>query len=221
MAALAVAGLVVVQQEAPEVPAAVPGTGQHVEHHLVGDFERGREWLGRPGDQPVERLHVPVGVAPFRRLLPHQLFPLGGVGNRLGLSPPVFDPVHRCLDPHVALVVEAPSPGPPGDLGEFPVTEQPGRHPVVLAELREQHGPDGHVHPHPEGVGAADQLQEAGLGQLLDQESVAGEHPGVVQADPVADEPLQVLADRCVEPEPAHPLANGRLLLLGEHVEAA
>ena len=53
------------------------------------------------------------------------------------------------------------------------------------------------------------------------EQPVAGEHPGVVQADPVADEPLQVLADRCVEPEPAHPLANGRLLLLGEHVEAA
>jgi hypothetical protein len=121
----------------------------------------------------------------------------------------------------VALVVEAPSPGPPGDLGEFPIAEQPGRHPVVLTELGKQHGPDRNVHPHPEGVSAADQFQEASLGQLLDQESVAGEHPGMVQTDSMADEPLQVFADRRVKPEPAHLLADSRLLFLGEHVETA
>ena len=43
----------------------------------------------------------------------------------------------------------------------------------------------------------------------------------MVQADAVADEPLQILADRGVEPEAAHLLAHGGLLVLVEHVQAA
>ena len=43
----------------------------------------------------------------------------------------------------------------------------------------------------------------------------------MVQADAVADEPLQVLADRRIEPEPTYLGAHSSLLVLGEHVEAA
>ncbi len=183
--------------------------------------EAGDERLGRSVDQLLEGLLVPVGVAPLRGLLPHQLLLLAGVGGHLGVGPQVLDPVHRRLHPDVALVIEALPAGPPGDLGELPVAQQPRRDAVVLAELREQHGADGHVHPHAEGVGTAYQLQQALLGQLLDEQAVAGEHPGMVQADAVADEALQVLPDGGVEPEATHLLAYRRLLLPGEHVDAA
>ena len=218
---MALPGFVVVHQQPAQVAAAIAGPGQDVQDHLVVHVEAGRERLRRPADQLLEGLLVPVGVAPLRWLLTHRLLLLAGVGSQLGVGPQVLDPVHRCLYPDVALVVEALPARPPGDLRELPVPQQACRYAVVLAELREQHGAYGYVHPHAEGVGTADQLQEARLGQLLDQEPVAGEHPGMVQAYPVANEALQVLAYGGVEPEAAHLLAHRCLLLLCEHVDAA
>ena len=43
----------------------------------------------------------------------------------------------------------------------------------------------------------------------------------MVQADAVADESLQILADRGVEPEATHFFAHGGLFVLVEHVQAA
>jgi hypothetical protein len=121
----------------------------------------------------------------------------------------------------VALVVEAPSARPSGDLLELPVGEEPGGRAVVLAELGEQHSADRHVDAHAERVGPADHLEQAGLGQLLHEQPVAGEQPGMVQSDPVADEAPQVLADRGVEAEAADLGTYGGLLVFREHVEAA
>ena len=129
--------------------------------------------------------------------------------------------MRRGLDPYVPAVVEPPSSGPPGDLVELPHGQDPGVGSVVLTQLGKQHGADWHVYPNTEGVGPTDHLQEAPLGELFDQASVAGEHPGVVEADAVTNEPAEVLADRGVEPEALQIVTQGALLGLGQHVEAA
>ena len=67
---------------------------------------------------------------------------------------------------------------------------------VVLRQAGEEHGADRHVDADAEGVGAADDLEQAGLGQLFDQPPVLGQHPGVVHADAVPDQPRQRLAER-------------------------
>src|SRR5699024_11986543 len=66
--------------------------------------------------------------------------------------------------------VEARASGATGDLVELPGVQQPHPLAVELRQARQQHGADGHVDAHPERVGAADDLQQPGLGQLLDQD---------------------------------------------------
>ena len=61
------------------------------------------------------------------------------------------------------------------------------------------HGADGDIDADAEGVGAADDLQQAFLGELLDEDPVAREQAGVMHADPVAEPALQVLAERAGE----------------------
>ena len=63
--------------------------------------------------------------------------------------------------------------------------------PVELAQPREQHRADRHVDADAERVGAADDLEQAALRELLDEHAVLRQQPGVVQADAV----LQPLAD--------------------------
>ena len=92
---------------------------------------------------------------------------------------------------------------------------RPGRHPLELPRLQnagwrvpsmgamcggEQHGADRYVDPHPEGVGAADHLQQPGLRQLLHQPPVAGQHAGVVHPDPVPHQAGQGAAEPGGEP---------------------
>ena len=120
--------------------------------------EAGEQRLGRSVNHFLEGILVPVDVAPFGGLLPHQLL-LVWVGRHPGVGTQVLDPVHRGLDPDVALVVEAAPTGASGDLGELAVAQQTRGDAVVLAELGEQHCPDGHVDAYAEGVSAADQLQ--------------------------------------------------------------
>ena len=78
-------------------------------------------------------------------------------------------------------------PGPAGDLVELPGAQRPHAVAVVLRQRGEQHGADGHVDADTEGVRAADDLQQTGLGQLLHQPAVLGQHAGVVDADAVPD----------------------------------
>src|SRR6478609_7330867 len=90
---------------------------------------------------------------------------------------------------------------PAGDLVELPRGQQPGAPAVVLAQRGEQHGADGHVDADAEGVGAADDLQQAGLGELFHQPPVFGQHPGVVDPDAVPDQPGQRPAEARREAE--------------------
>ena len=78
----------------------------------------------------------------------------------------------------------------------------------------------GTLIPTPERVGAADHLEEPGLGQALHQAAVLGQHPGVVDTDAVADVAGQRLAEPGGEPEPADELGDPVLLLPGADVDA-
>ena len=125
-----------------------------------------------------------------------------------------------CLDHHRACGVVAGAAGPSGDLVEFAGIEQAGAHAVVLAECGEQDGPDGNVDPHPEGVGAADDLQEARLRELLHEPAVLRQHAGVVHADSVPDQPVERLAEAGGETEVRDELGDFVLLLAAADVDA-
>ena len=67
--------------------------------------------------------------------------------------------------------------------------------PSYLVSAGEHDGADRHVDADAEGVGAADDLEQPGLGELLDQPAVLRQHPGVVDADAVPDQPGELLAE--------------------------
>src|SRR5690606_28533864 len=83
----------------------------------------------------------------------------------------------------VAVGVVTRAARPAGDLVELPGLEVAHAFPVELGQRGEHHGADRHVDADAEGVGAADDLQQTGLRQLLDQPSVLGQHARVVHAD--------------------------------------
>ena len=116
------------------------------------------------------------------------------------------------LDDDVAGRVEAGPARAAGDLVELADPQDPLPAAVELRETGEQHGPDRDVDADAEGVGAADDGEQAGLGELLDQPPVARQHPGVVDADPAAQQLGQRLAEAGAEPEAGQPLLD---LVLG------
>jgi hypothetical protein len=103
---------------------------------------------------------------------------------------------------------------------ELAGAEQAGAAAVELAQLGEEHGADRDVDPDPQGVRAADDLQVPLLRELLDQEAVLGQHPGVVHADAVAHVAGQVAPEARPEPEVADGVGDRVLLLTGAHVRA-
>ena len=115
----------------------------------------------------------------------------------------------------VPALVESLAPGAAGHLEEVAHGELGRLLPVELAELREQHGADGDVHPHAQRVGSAHHLEQALLRELLDQEPVARQEPGMVQADSVLEKALQLLAIGRVEagPKLAQDFLEAQLLL--------
>ena len=91
---------------------------------------------------------------------------------------------------------------------------------VELRELREHHGMDGHVDAHAQRVGAADDGQEALLGQLLHEQSVARQHARVVHAHAARQQALERLAERRGEARTLHGVLDELALLLGGHAVA-
>ena len=198
-------------------PRRFPGAGlplglQQVQDHPVGHLEARLERLGRLGREPLEGGAVPVDVAPRGRGLLHHLLP----GLLLLLELQVLDDVLGRLGNDVSALVESLAPRPAGDLQEVPHRQLRGLLAVELDELREGHRADGNVHAHPERVGAAHHLEQAPLRELFDQESIARQESGVMQTDPVLQEPLQVLPVRSVEADTHLPqgVLQARLLLL-------
>ena len=107
-------------------------------------------------------------------------------------------------------------PGAAGDLQELAGAQDPLPAAVELRQPGEQHRPDRHVDADAEGVGAADDLEQPGLGQLLDQPAVARQHPRVVDADPAAEQLGERLAEAGAEPEAGQPLGDRVALLVGD-----
>ena len=126
----------------------------------------------------------------------------------------------RGLGHHEALVVEPLAPGAPGDLVEVAGGEDRRLLAVELAEAREEHGADRHVDADAEGVGAADDLEQAALGELLDEHAVLRQQAGVVDADPLLEPLADVGAVGAREAEARDRLAHRVLLLAGAEVQA-
>ena len=104
-------------------------------------------------------------------------------------------------------------PGPSDDLVELARLEHALLRPVELRQAGEQHGADRHVDADAERVGAADDLEQAVLRELLDEAAVLRQHPRVVHADAVPDEPRERAAEAGPEAEAAD-AGGDRLALL-------
>jgi hypothetical protein len=118
-----------------------------------------------------------------------------------GEQPGVLDLVVGGFGDDRADGVVAGPPRAPRDLVELAGLERAGAPAVVLGEGREQDGADGHVDADAEGVRAADDLEQPGLRERLDQPPVARQHARVVHADAVAHQPRQRLPEARREPE--------------------
>ena len=160
----------------------------------MGDVEVAGQRLGLGVLQLLEAGLRPADEA-LRRLLAHDPPALLDVVAGPGEQPGVLHLVVGRLGDHGADGVVAGPAGPAGDLVELAGLERAGALPVVLGQRGEQHGADRHVDPDAEGVGAADDPQQPGLGQGLHQPAVAGQHPGVVHPDAVPHQPGQRLAE--------------------------
>ena len=109
--------------------------------------------------------------------------------------------------------VEAGPARAAGDLEELAGLQDPLPVAVELREPGEEHRADRHVDADAEGVGAADDGEQAGLGEGLHEAPVLGQHPGVVHADAGLHQLLQRLAEARAEPEGPDLLGDGVLVL--------
>ena len=146
--------------------AVLGGAGEDVEQGVVVDGETGNERLGRSGLEFGEGLFVPVDIAFLRRFAFFEglLF----VSHGLGGEAEVFDDVLGCLRDDVAGGVETASPCAADDLAEIADGENLGAAAVVLAQSCQHHGADRDVDADAEGVGAADDFQQAAGGEFFD-----------------------------------------------------
>ena len=162
--------------------AAVAGPVEHVEQHRVRHGEARRQRLGVGGHEPLEGGLAP-GHEPLGGLLAHDLAPLLRVVARLGQRLLVLGHVLGRLHDHRALRGRSPArPARPAIWWNSRAVRWRGAGAVVLRQGREQHRADRHVDADAERVGAADDLEQAGLGQPLDEPPVLREHAGVVHA---------------------------------------
>jgi hypothetical protein len=182
----------------PELRGQLLGLGRH----------QAVEGLVAPVDRPLGGLLAAVGAA-LLRVVPD-------LGERLV----VRDVVLGRLDDDVAGGVVAGPPRAPGDLVELARLEVPGGRAVVLGQRGDEHRADGHVDADAEGVGAADDLEQPGLGELLDQPPVLRQHPRVVDADAVPHQARQRRPEPGGEAEVAERLGDAVLVLAAAHVDA-
>ena len=139
-------------------------------------------------------------VAQHERLVHHEL----RRGRRHGPRHhhPQAGHVHHVLRPrhaqrgrvrHVAAHVHAAAPRPPRHLPELVGAEPavPRAQVVGLVELREHHGPRGHVHPHRQRLRREDHFDQPRLEAQLDELAQHRQHACVV----VRDAPLEQVHD--------------------------
>ena len=179
--------LMVVTREPRQRSHRVARTGDDVEDHRVVDPHPGRERLGRGRDELVEGRLVPDDLAGLG-LDPLDPFELDRVVARLGDSTGVLDEVLGGLDDDLTHGVVASATGSPGDLVELASPKEPLPRAVKLHQPGEQHGTDRDVDADAQGVGPADDLEQAGLRELLDDPPIARQHPRVMDANSLAQQ---------------------------------
>ena len=184
---LPLAILVVVAHEIAHGDERVAVAGDEVEQHRVRDAHATDERFGLARDDALEALLAPVDET-LRRLLALHLLELLRVVTGLRDVACVLDDVLGRLDDHGAARVEPRTAGPPGDLVELARLEHALAGAVELRQAGEHDGADRHVDAHAERVGAADDLEQTGLRERLDQAAVLRQHAGVVHTDAVTDE---------------------------------
>ena len=126
----------------------------------------------------------------------------------------------RGLGDNPAAVVKAFAAGAAGDLVEIAGGEDAGFAAVEFAEAGEEDGANGHVDAGAQGVGAADDFEEAALGQLFDEDAVFGEDAGVMEADAVLEPAADVGAVRAGELEAFQRVGEGGFFLARADVDA-
>ena len=175
--------------------------------------------VSRSGEAPISRLKV--ARSQFAKLCSGGLLLTTLLAVlRLLAEPQVVDHVLGGLRHHPAEVVEALASRPAGDLVEVARREHRRLLPVELAQPREEHGADRHVDADPERVGAADDLEQPLLRELLDEHAVLRQQPRVVQADALLQPLAHVRPVRAREAE-AGDLGRDRVLFLARaQVEA-
>ena len=141
-------------------------------------------------------------------------------GVRLLLRLPLVDDVLGRLSDDAPAVVEPAAPGASRDLLELADGEEPHLRPVELRELREEDRPDRDVHADAQRVGAADDVEEPLLRELLDEEAVLRQEAGVVDPDPEREESPELLAVGGREAPLAHDLPDLLPLLLAPDLHA-
>ncbi len=188
-------GLQACGNEFAHVGASIAALLHHGEHHGVPDAHAGLQGLGLRLDQALKGLLVP-GHKALGRLLFLDSAQLFGVVAGLGQEFGVLDVVLGGLGNHHALGVKARTSGAAGNLVELAGAQTAHAIAVELGERREHYGVDGHVDAYAQGVGAADDRQQALLGELFDQQTVARQHAGMVHAHAAREQTLQDLAKR-------------------------
>ena len=215
---LLVAGVVVAAQQVAHVGEGVAAARDDVEQHAVAHAEAAGQGFRGLIDELVERLLRPRHLA-LRRGLEAELLHLRLVLPGAAAQLEVLDFVVRRLHDDGALGVVARAAGAAGDLVELAGLEDALARAVVLDQAGHQHRADGHVDAHAEGVGAADDLEQARLRQALDQAAVLRQHARVVDADALAHELRQDAAEGRGEAEVTDLGADALLLLRTEQFE--
>ncbi len=188
---------------------------QDVEQRAVGDLELRQQALGRCGDEPGKGGFVPRDVAFFGWLAPNEFFAACFAFQRQ-----IFDNVLGSLGNDVAQIVKPFPSGAAADLVKIARAEDGGFVTVIFAEACEENRADGHVDADAEGVGAANDLEQAALGETLDEDAIFGQETGVMQADAVAQPALDLGSIRTAETVAFELPRNGGFFFAGGDREA-
>ena len=191
-----------------------------VQQHRVGDVKGGGQRLRGGFNQLFEGLLGPTHEA-FRRLLTlggQRLVNALGVVTELRLSlseqARVLNIVLGRLNHHGTGGIEARAACASGNLVELAGTQTAAAGTIKLGQRRNQYGTNRHVNAHTQGVGAADDLEQTLLRQLLHEAAVLGQHTRVVNTDTGTHQLIQRLTEARSEAELSNQLRDAFLIFL-------
>ena len=186
----------------------------------MSDVKGGGQWLRCCLYQLLEGLLGPAHEA-LRRLLTlggQRLVNALGVVTELRLSlgkqARVLNIVLGCLNHHGTGGIKTGAASASSNLVELAGAQTAATGAVELGQRRNQHGTDGHVNAHAQGIGTANDLEQTLLSQLLDEAAVLGQHTGVVNTDTGANQLIQRLTEARTETELSNQLRDAFLIFL-------